>query len=176
MFVKSTRATLTSFSDQILKPRELTAQGTRDAKACWATMDHADIRGLVTAIHWSVAGNPRDSYVGICVMIPDIRARQPARTVVVKLALHDAGVLRKCGLFMPAGLNAVFRSVHTRMPIPRKHRRDSNRFFCISRSPPCQSALVMGGRQTIARPRVVNAVLFMPLLPPSRPESLRAQS
>jgi hypothetical protein len=99
-----------------------------------------------------------------------------SRTVVVKLALHDAGVLRKCGLFMPAGLNAVFRSVHTRMPIPRKHRRDSNRFFCISRSPPCQSALVMGGRQTIARPRVVNAVLFMPLLPPSRPESLRAQS
>jgi hypothetical protein len=34
------------------------AQEQRDAQAVLATMDHADIRGLVTAFHLSVAGLP----------------------------------------------------------------------------------------------------------------------
>jgi hypothetical protein len=34
------------------------AQEQRDAQTVLATMDHADIRGLVTAFHLSVAGLP----------------------------------------------------------------------------------------------------------------------
>jgi hypothetical protein len=34
------------------------AQEQRDAQTALATMDHADIRGLVTAFHLSVAGLP----------------------------------------------------------------------------------------------------------------------
>jgi len=34
------------------------AQEQRDAQTALATMDHADIRGLVTALHLSVAGLP----------------------------------------------------------------------------------------------------------------------
>jgi hypothetical protein len=34
------------------------AQEQRDARAVLATMDHADIRGLVAAFHLSVAGLP----------------------------------------------------------------------------------------------------------------------
>jgi hypothetical protein len=34
------------------------AQEQRDAQAVLATMDHADIRGLVAAFHLSVAGLP----------------------------------------------------------------------------------------------------------------------
>jgi hypothetical protein len=33
--------------------------GQRDARQLQATMDHADIRGLATALHRSVAGLPR---------------------------------------------------------------------------------------------------------------------
>src|ERR1700722_20035711 len=40
---------------------EATAQGTRDARGFAATIDHADIRGLVTAFLLSVAGLPRSS-------------------------------------------------------------------------------------------------------------------
>src|SRR5258708_28115944 len=45
----------------MLKVNEAKTQGTRDAGAVAATMDHTDIRGLVTAIHLSVAGLPRSS-------------------------------------------------------------------------------------------------------------------
>src|SRR6266853_3596262 len=45
----------------MLDLEESTAQGSRDARAFAATMDHADIRGLVTAFHLSVAGLPRSS-------------------------------------------------------------------------------------------------------------------
>jgi hypothetical protein len=38
-----------------------TAQESRDARAFSATMDHADMRGLATAFHLSVAGLPRSS-------------------------------------------------------------------------------------------------------------------
>ena len=34
------------------------AQEQRDAQTVLATMDHADIRGLITAFHLSVAGLP----------------------------------------------------------------------------------------------------------------------
>lgn len=34
------------------------AQEQRDAQTVLATMDHADIRGLITALHLSVAGLP----------------------------------------------------------------------------------------------------------------------
>jgi hypothetical protein len=36
-----------------------TPEGERDAREALATIDHADIRGLVTAFHLSVAGLPR---------------------------------------------------------------------------------------------------------------------
>jgi hypothetical protein len=42
--------------DEIEQP-----DGKRDAPAIVATMDHADIRGLATAFHLSVAGLPRSS-------------------------------------------------------------------------------------------------------------------
>src|SRR2546426_2157499 len=45
----------------MLNLEESTAQGSREARAFAATMDHADIRGLVTAFHLSVAGLPRSS-------------------------------------------------------------------------------------------------------------------
>ena len=45
----------------MLRAEESTAQGTRDAGALVRDDDHADIRGLVTAIHLSVAGLPRSS-------------------------------------------------------------------------------------------------------------------
>src|SRR3974390_1267553 len=51
---------LTDFVLQMLNPGESTAQGTRDARA-FGDDDHADIRGLATAIHWSVAGLPRSN-------------------------------------------------------------------------------------------------------------------
>jgi hypothetical protein len=38
--------------------RDRQAQEQRDAQTVLATMDHADIRGLVTAFHLSVAGLP----------------------------------------------------------------------------------------------------------------------
>jgi hypothetical protein len=37
----------------------ITPEGERDARSLLATMDHADIRGLGTAFHLSVAGLPR---------------------------------------------------------------------------------------------------------------------
>lgn len=40
------------------RQREGQAQEQRDAQTALATMDHADIRGLVTAFHLSVAGLP----------------------------------------------------------------------------------------------------------------------
>jgi hypothetical protein len=45
----------------MLNPEESTAQGTRDAKAWFGDDDHADIRGLATAIRLSVAGLPRSN-------------------------------------------------------------------------------------------------------------------
>jgi len=38
---------------------EIPPDGERDTRQLQATMDHADIRGLVTALHRSVAGLPR---------------------------------------------------------------------------------------------------------------------
>ena len=46
---------------KMLNLEESTAQGSRDARAVVGDDDHADIRGLVTAIHRSVAGLPRSS-------------------------------------------------------------------------------------------------------------------
>ena len=40
---------------------EVTLDGERDARSLSATMDHSDIRGLVTALHRYVAGLPRSS-------------------------------------------------------------------------------------------------------------------
>ena len=37
----------------------ITPEGERDAREALATIDHADMRGLVTAFHLSVAGLPR---------------------------------------------------------------------------------------------------------------------
>ena len=45
----------------MLRAEELTAQGTRDARAFLGDDDQPDIRGLVTAFHLSVAGLPRSS-------------------------------------------------------------------------------------------------------------------
>src|ERR1700726_1470556 len=45
----------------MLRVAASTAQGTSDARPYVATMDRTDIRGLVTAIHLSVAGLPRSS-------------------------------------------------------------------------------------------------------------------
>jgi hypothetical protein len=59
MFVKRVRVFLTIFLIRMLRVNESTMQGTRDAGAFAATMDHVDIRGLITAIHLSVAGLPR---------------------------------------------------------------------------------------------------------------------
>ena len=39
----------------------VTPEGERDARSISETMDHADIRGLGTAVHRSVAGLPRSS-------------------------------------------------------------------------------------------------------------------
>jgi len=44
--------------DDCCDERDGQAQEQRDAQAVLATMDHADIRGLVTAFHLSVAGLP----------------------------------------------------------------------------------------------------------------------
>ena len=49
------------FRDPKFELEESTAQGTRDARAEVGDDDHADIRGLVTAFHSSVAGLPRSS-------------------------------------------------------------------------------------------------------------------
>src|SRR5215813_10372747 len=46
---------------QMFNPGESTAQGTRDARAWFGDDDQADIRGLATAIHQSVAGLPRSN-------------------------------------------------------------------------------------------------------------------
>ena len=50
-----------------------TLDGERDARSLSATMDHSDIRGLVTALHRYVAGLPRSS-------VGDHRFRCPRST------------------------------------------------------------------------------------------------
>jgi hypothetical protein len=39
-----------------------TPEGERDAREALATIDHADMRGLVTAFHLCVAGLPRSKF------------------------------------------------------------------------------------------------------------------
>jgi len=50
------RSLLAVIAKAVLRGR--TAEEERDAQTVLATMDHADIRGLVTAFHLSVAGLP----------------------------------------------------------------------------------------------------------------------
>src|ERR1700686_673893 len=95
----------------MLRVEESTAQGTRDARALAATMDHADIRGLVTAIHLSVAGLPRsrigdhhaDAHIALS-RIPLIGARASRDPCVVGSMMM--GVAGGCDLLLAMGLDA----------------------------------------------------------------------
>jgi hypothetical protein len=73
-----------------------TPEGERDAREALATIDHADIRGLVTAFHLSVAGLPRskvgdypkDAHI-TCSRIPHIMSRASrSYSSVLKLARY----------------------------------------------------------------------------------------
>jgi hypothetical protein len=56
-----TRGSALGFHCRQCRDWYFTPQGEHDAREALATIDHADMRGLVTAFHLSVAGLPRSS-------------------------------------------------------------------------------------------------------------------
>src|SRR6202158_3265332 len=96
----------------MLRAEESTAQGTRDARALVGDDDHTDIRGLVTAFHWSVAGLPRsnvgdhhaDAHI-VLSRIPLIGARASRDPCVVgSMVIRRAG---RYALLLSMGLSAA---------------------------------------------------------------------
>jgi hypothetical protein len=49
----------TAFCASMLKVCKIGQRKGHATRGLEATMDHTDMRGLITAIHWSVAGLPR---------------------------------------------------------------------------------------------------------------------
>jgi hypothetical protein len=79
----------TIFAIQMIRVEESTAQGTREPRAVVSDDDHADIRGLITAFHWYVAGLPRsnigdhhaDAHIPVSGIPPSVLAHCVSRVV-----------------------------------------------------------------------------------------------